>query len=256
MLGWSINLFRIRGIPLAVHASFFLLLAYVAVMGWREDGLPGLLWSVGALAAFFTCVVLHELGHSFTAMGYGIGVHRILLMPIGGMAELDAIPRQPGRELLITLAGPAVNFVIAAILWMIVGVPAGWPFGEYDYPATALGFAQLLLIWNLLMGCFNLLPVFPMDGGRILRALLALRLPYLRATLWATRIGKVLAITGAIVALFALDRPLMAVLFAFIFFAGDAEYRSAQRRELEEAEQRALSALTPSEIDEPPYLRP
>src|SRR6266566_4552253 len=101
MLGWSINLFRIRGIQLAVHASFFLLLAYVANGGWHEEGLSGLLWSVATLLTFFACVVLHELGHSFTAMHFGIGVRRILLMPIGGMAEFEDIPRQPSRELLI-----------------------------------------------------------------------------------------------------------------------------------------------------------
>ncbi|HEX2855419.1 MAG TPA: site-2 protease family protein [Opitutaceae bacterium] len=258
MLGWSINLFRIRGIQLAVHVSFFLLLAYAANLGWREDGLTGLLWSIATLAACFTCVVLHELGHSFTAMHYGIRVRRILLMPIGGMAELDEMPRQPSRELWITVAGPAVNFVIAGILWALLGVPQGWPFGDFDYPATALGFAHLLLTWNLLMGVFNLVPVFPMDGGRILRAVLATRLPYLRATFWAASVGKVLAATGALVAIIGFDRPLTAVLFAFIFFAGEAEYRAARRREREEAEWREVLARAyarmPPPLEEPPYL--
>lgn len=259
MLGWSINLFRIRGIQLAVHGSFFLLLAFVAGMGWWEAGLSGLLWSVAMLAAFFTCVVLHELGHSFTAMGYGIGVRRILLLPIGGMAELEEMPRQPSRELWITLAGPAVNFVIAAALWMVIGRPLGWPFGDYDYPATALGFAHLLLSWNLLMGSFNLLPIFPMDGGRILRAVLATRLPYLRATFWAASVGKVFAVVGALMALFVFDQLLTAVLFAFIFLVGEAEYRSAQRREREEAAWREVLARVyshlPPPVEEPPYLR-
>jgi Zn-dependent protease len=259
MLGWSINLFRIRGIQLAVHVSFFLLLAYVADLGWREDRLVGLLWSVATLLAFFTCVVLHELGHSFTAMRFGIGVRRILLMPIGGMAEFDDIPRQPSRELLITLAGPAVNFVIAAVLWATIGVPEDWRlFGFEDYPATAAGFGQLLLTWNLLMGLFNLVPVFPMDGGRIFRALLATRLPYMRATFWAASVGKVLAITAALLAFFVWHHPMTGVLFIFIFFAGDAEYRAAKRRELEDARWREVLAHTyramPPPIDEPPLL--
>src|SRR5688572_23239877 len=165
MLGWSMNLFRVRGIQLAVHFSFFLLLAVNAFVGWADAGQSGLLWHTAALLAFFTCVVLHELGHSFTAMHYGIGVRRILLMPIGGMAEFDSIPRQPSRELLITLAGPAVNFVIAAVFW--IALP---PAPEIETETmTALDFGHLLVRWNLLMGFFNLLPAFPMDGGRILR---------------------------------------------------------------------------------------
>jgi len=249
------NLFRIRGIQLAVHFSFFLLLGIIALDGWQEAGWVGMLWGVGTLLVFFTCVVLHELGHSFTAMHFGIGVRRILLMPIGGMAEFDDIPRQPSRELLITLAGPAVNFAIAAILWAVVGLPRGWPFG--DYPDTATGFAQLLLGWNLLMGCFNLVPVFPMDGGRIFRALLATRLPYLRATFIAATVGKVLSVVAALLALFVFHREMTAVLFAFIFFAGDAEYRGVKRRETEDAHWRAVlarayAALPPAE--EPPVL--
>lgn len=235
MLGWSINLFRIRGIRLAVHFSFLLLLAYVANEGWTEDGLNGLFWSVATILTFFSCVVLHELGHSFTAMHYGIGVRRILLMPIGGMAEFDSIPRRPLHELLITAAGPSVNFVIAAVLGLAVGLPRGWSFWSFaDYPANATGFAQMLLHWNLWMGCFNLLPSFPMDGGRILRALLAMRLPYLRATFWAATIGKVVCVLAAGYALFT-GHTMPAVLFAFIFVVGELEYRAVKRRELEDA---------------------
>lgn len=260
MLGWSINLFRIRGIQLAVHVSFLLLLAYIAELGWRDGGWVGLAWSVATLFAFFTCVVLHELGHSFTAMHFGIQVRGILLMPIGGMAQFEDIPRQPSRELLITIAGPAVNFAIAGLLSLWVGGPRGWFFDDYDFPETARGFAQLLLTWNLLMGCFNLAPVFPMDGGRIFRALLATRLPYLRATFWAATVGKILAVTAALLAILVWDRPLTAVLFGFIFFAADAEYRAAQRREWDDARYRAMLARRyaemPPPLNEPPLLQP
>ncbi|MDB6167814.1 MAG: peptidase [Verrucomicrobia bacterium] len=260
MLSWSINLFRIRGIQLAVHGSFFLLLAYAAFEGWQEAGGIGLLWSVGVLVAFFACVVLHELGHSFTAMGYGVRVRRILLMPIGGMAEMDSIPRQPSQELLVTLAGPAVNFAIAALLAATVGVPAGWHlFGFTDFPDTLRGFLQLLLHWNLLMGCFNLLPVFPMDGGRIFRALLATRLPYLRATRVAANVGKVLAIAGALLAILVYQHFLTAFLFVFIILAGEAEYRAVQRRDFDETRWRRMSAELhgrPSLVEEPPVLGP
>ncbi|HWA87212.1 MAG TPA: site-2 protease family protein [Opitutus sp.] len=252
MLGWSINLFRVRGIQLAVHFSFFLLLAWVANEGWEAGRMSGLLWSVATLLAFFGCVVLHELGHSFTAIHFGIGVRRILLMPIGGMAEFDAIPREPARELLITLAGPAVNFVIAAILGGLVGVPSGWPLYA-DYRADAAGFCQLLLTWNLVMGLFNLLPVFPMDGGRIFRALLAWRMPYLRATYWAATVGKVLAALAGALALLVFHRYLTAVLFAFIYFAGEAEYRAVRRREIEDAHWREMLARV---YGQPPTAEP
>ena len=260
MFGWSINLFRIRGIQLAVHGSFFLLLAYVALQAWPEGHWFGLLLNVAMLLLFFVCVVLHELGHSFTAMHFGIGVRRILLMPIGGVAEFDAIPREPRRELLITLAGPAVNFAIAAILGMIVGLPEGWrPFGFYDFPDTLVGLAQLLLHWNIIMGLFNLLPVFPMDGGRILRALLATRLPYLQATFWAATIGKVLAVSAGLIAALVFHNYFLAFLFAFIFATGDAEYRAVRRREAEDARWRALAnrpfPVLPLE-NEPPVIGP
>ncbi len=265
------NLFRVRGIQLAVHVSFFLLLGYVAWEGGRERlsdgtraGWIGVALNVALLLACFTCVVLHELGHSFTAMRFGVGVRRILLMPIGGMAEFDSIPREPSRELLITVAGPAVNFAIAGGIALFVSLPAAWPFLGGDFAADLRGFAQLLLQWNLIMGCFNLVPVFPMDGGRILRALLATRLPYVRATRVAATVGKVLAIAGVAVALLArqlniAEGPiyLLAALFAFICFAAGIEYRAVLRREREDAHWRQMFARlyrTQGPIDDPPVL--
>jgi len=226
------NLFRIRGIQLAVHSSFFLLLAYYAWLGWDADGAIGAAWSVAMIVAFFVCVVIHELGHSFTARRFGVNVPRILLMPIGGMAQFDSIPRQPRSELLITLAGPAVNFVIAAVLAIFLGLPQDWDAAGLPLSPVELG--RYLLIANLVMGCFNLIPVFPMDGGRILRALLAMRLPYLSATFWAMSIGKVLALLATVVAVYY-GYYMAAVLFVFILMAGDAEYRYVKRREAEDA---------------------
>jgi Zn-dependent protease len=222
------------------------------------------------LVSFFVCVVLHELGHCFTAIRYGITVPRILLLPIGGMAEFDGIPREPRRELLITVAGPAVNFVLAALLWLVLPRLNGAPGSdaETEIP-TLLESAHLLMKWNLAMGLFNLLPAFPMDGGRILRAALATRLNYVRATFWAATTGKVLCVIGAGVALFyrptadgeAFHNPLLAVLFAFIFFVGEMEYRAARRRELEEAHWRAVlarhfAATAATPLEDPPVLRP
>ena len=225
---------RVFGIRLAVHFSFLLLLAYVVWDGWREDGWLGAAWSTAAVVLLFACIVLHELGHSLTARRFGIVVPRILLLPIGGMAEFSAIPRQPRRELLITLAGPAVNF--AFVLGMGPFLPLSRLAANGEVPLTLMGLALEIWLMNLVMGCFNLLPVFPMDGGRILRALLATRWPYLKATFWAASVGKVLAIIGIAVMAFTVHNPLGAILFAFIFIAGDLEYRMIKRREEENAQ--------------------
>lgn len=257
MLGWSINLFRIFGIQLAVHASFVLLLGWFGWEGWQLGGLKGMGWSMLLIVLFFACVVLHELGHSLTARRYGVRTGRILLMPIGGMAEMDRIPRKPSAELLITIAGPAVNFVLAAGLLVVMWRDL-WQSSEVtEYGLKDLGFQ--LLVANALMGAFNLLPVFPMDGGRIFRALLAIRLPYLRATWWAATIGKALAGILAVLALTWWDRPLMFVLFVFIFLAADAEYRQVLRRDQEtayyaELTRRLAAAQGRTDPPEPPLI--
>lgn len=246
---WSWNLFRISGIPLSVHYSFLLLLVYIGYQGWTAQTWTGLVWSVLTVCAFFGCVVLHELGHSFAARRYGVGVRRILLMPIGGMAEFDSLPRQPSKELVITFAGPAVNFVVAALLW--------WPINQLPqqiYFYSAQGLLYQLFWANIIMGLFNLVPVFPMDGGRIFRALLATKFTYLKATHWASLVGKVLAVIGAAVMFFWLESWLGALLFGFIFIAGDAEYKAVKRREVEDAHWREMLARLHRERQELPPL--
>ncbi len=254
MLGWSFNLFKIRGIQLSVHVTFLLLLGYWAYQGYQDGGSGGAFWSTTLILAIFTCVVLHELGHSLTARHFGVGVRRILLMPIGGMAEFDAIPRQPGRELLITAAGPAVNFVLAGALWIVSDRSSGVP--DSALPSSLGELVWCLLYWNIAMGIFNLLPAYPMDGGRILRALLATRLPYLRATFWAVMVGKVIA-AGAALTAFYFHRYLTATLFTFIFFAGEAEYQALKRRERQDAQWRAMleQLRVAPPVEEPPFLQ-
>jgi Zn-dependent protease len=256
MLKWSLKLFRVFGIQLSVHSTFFVLAGYVAWAGWsdavtdqwRHPVLGGLV-NLVALAVFFTCVVLHELGHALTARRFGVGTPRILLLPIGGMAEFDSIPRKPSSELMIALAGPAVNFAIAALLLIFVSFP-GEQIGllvRSFFAAGEIGgdismtLPQELLTMNVIMGCFNLVPVFPMDGGRVLRALLATQLSYLRATLYAATVGKVFA-TTAVVAAVLNGRVQLALLFAFIIFAGEMEYRAVRRRERDEARWRQMLA--------------
>jgi Zn-dependent protease len=255
MLGWSINLFKVFGIQLAVHASFVLLLAYWGYQGWLEGGVLGMAWSVGLIVLFFVCVILHELGHSLTAKRYGINVPRIMLLPIGGMAEFDRIPRRPSQELLITAAGPGVNFLLVGVL-----LPVVWNDFFHSESVAAYspaGVVVQLVYANFIMGVFNLVPVFPMDGGRIFRALLAMKLPYLRATWWAVMVGRVLAI-GFIAWSLYTDRLMLAVLFTFILFAGNNEYQVALRRDQEEAYWRELArqavVVPPERPGEPPLI--
>jgi Zn-dependent protease len=255
MLGWSINLCRIFGIQLSVHASFAVLIVYWAWRGYAEDEWRGAGMHLALGVSFFVCVILHELGHALTARRYGVNTPRILLLPIGGMAEMDGIPRQPRAEFLITIAGPAVNFALALLL-----LPVVWPvFTREDGEILAAvgGYWPMLLWANLVMGTFNLLPVFPMDGGRIFRAMLASRLPYLRATWWAVTVGKISSIALAFSAIYFAESWLLGALFVFIFFAADAEYRHTVRREKEAAYwaqwAKQAQVLDPNQA-EPPVL--
>jgi Zn-dependent protease len=229
MLDWSIKLFRIRGIQLEMHFTFLLLLAYFGHEGWKYAGTIGLIWGCLLLLAVFACVVLHELGHSLVAMRYGVKVHRILLLPIGGMAQFDRIPREPLKELAITAAGPAVNFILFTILYFSIGSFSIEQIAALPLSLRQLGFSLAAI--NLVMGVFNLVPVFPMDGGRIFRAFLAMKLDYLRATKWASAIGKILATAGASYALLAHGNFLTAALFTFIYIGGDLEYKYVRRQE-------------------------
>lgn len=255
MLGWSINLFRVFGIQLAVHATFLLLLAYWGYQGWAEGGALGMVWSIGLIILFFVCVTLHELGHSLTARRYGVNTPRILLLPIGGMAEMDHIPRKPSAEFFITLAGPAVNFVLAALVFPFTWREVLGLSGIVPHSTDELLFQ---LFWaNLVMGLFNFLPIYPMDGGRILRSILAIWLPYLRATGWAVTTARVLAPILAFVAIYFLNSWMIGVLFIFILLAGNTEYQLLMRREAEAAYWAELARqVTPTTPDEPPLLVP
>jgi Zn-dependent protease len=239
MLGWSMNLFRIRGTQLSVHVSFLFLLAYVAWEGWAAAAWRGAIWLMLGMLAVFVCVTLHELGHALAARCFGIRVPRILLLPIGGMAEMESIPRRPRDEIIIALAGPAVNYVLIGLLMIFVRFPHGWHLGYFEL--TAAGMGRYLVLANLVMGVFNLLPAFPMDGGRVLRALLATRLSYLRATQIAAGVGKVVALAGAAYLIYNANY-LGGVLFAFIIFAGERELRAVARLEQAAAHWRTIES--------------
>src|SRR5262245_8734034 len=179
---WSWPIGRIAGIDIKVHATFVLLLIFVGFAYWSEQrSAAAVVAGVGLTLAIFLCVVLHELGHALTARRYGIRTRDIVLLPIGGVARLERIPEEPMRELAVAVAGPAVNVVIAAVLFVVLQASGRWE-GSATMSFTEGPFLGRLLYVNVWLVLFNLLPAFPMDGGRMLRAILAMRWEYVRAT--------------------------------------------------------------------------
>lgn len=184
----SAHLFKAFGIPVRAHWSFWLVV-FVFATEFQTYLQGGLAESLLLTVCFYGCLLLHELGHSLTARRYGINTREIKMTMLGGMAMFDRSPRVPRQELFITAAGPLVNFVIAGLLFAGQCLAFGLPF-DLSFAVWTSKFCWLLMILNLVLGIFNLLPGFPMDGGRILRALLALKLPYLKATHIAVRVGQ------------------------------------------------------------------
>ncbi len=205
----SFEIFRVLGIPVRVHSSLLFFLVVAGLVFGQGGGLAGILMTIIFLGLVFSFVLLHELGHAVVARANGVGVRRITLHPLGGIAALTHMPRDPRKEMAIAIAGPAVNFVLAGV------------FGAayFLFPIELL---RLLVTVNLVLGLFNLLPGFPMDGGRILRAWLARRRPYDEATRIAARTGQVVAVLMGVVGLVTMH--LMLVMIAvFIFVAAQAE---------------------------------
>src|SRR5215470_6509413 len=177
-MSWSLPIFRIAGIQLRIHITFLLLIAWLAFGYYAQGGSAVAASRVIFVLLLFLCVVLHEFGHAFAAKAFGFNTPDITLLPIGGVARLERMPEEPLQELVIAVAGPTVNVVIALGLFLAGGSQA------FFNPSTIEGgslVAQLMTI-NILLLLFNLLPAFPMDGGRVLRAMLATRMTYARAT--------------------------------------------------------------------------
>lgn len=211
------------GIDLFLHPTFLLLLAFVGLNG--GGGLP----AIALVSATFGCVLLHELGHALTARQFGIPTADITLYPIGGVARLLRMPKAPGAELLIALAGPAVNVLIAAALAGLLGVSALIDPHGTSRMAEVSWFFQNLLYINVGLAVFNMFPAFPMDGGRVLRALLSLRMGRPRATVVAATLGQLLAVALPLVLMalgaFSVFHLAMA---AFLYLAAGAELAQAR----------------------------
>lgn len=218
---WSWKLGRLAGIDVYVHATFFLLIAWVGLSYWQRDGtLAAVLGGVSFILALFACVVLHELGHALTARRYGIRTRNITLLPIGGVAALERMPEDPKQEITVALAGPAVNLVIAACLWVWLSLSSAL-VGVVQFDLTGGLFLQQLMLLNIVLAVFNLLPAFPMDGGRVLRAALSMRMGRSRATQVAARVGQGLALCMGILGM--LYNPFLMFIAIFIWFGASAE---------------------------------
>lgn len=218
---WSIKVGNIFGISVYLHFTFVLLLAFLGFLTWKSTGsIYAAVDGLAFIVALFGCVLLHELGHALMARHYGIKTSDITLLPIGGLARLERMPEKPMQELWVALAGPAVNVAIAAVLFAGLVMTRGFALPA-ELNLTDGSVWQRLLSINLVLAVFNLLPAFPMDGGRILRALLATRLGRRRATAIAANVGQAMAILMGFVGFFY--SPMLVFIAIFVFLGAQAE---------------------------------
>lgn len=225
---WSFSLGTVGGTELKVHATFFLLLIWIVTAGSLADGVIAGLINAAFIIAIFGCVVLHEFGHAAMARRFGIRTPDITLLPIGGMARLERFPENPRQEILIALAGPAVNVVIWIALTLFLNVRVSFDLlGSLEDPSR--GFLARLATVNLVLVVFNLIPAFPMDGGRVLRAILAMATDRVRATRIAAQIGQAMAFLFGLLGLTS-GNPILVLIAVFIFFAAGAEGQEAALR--------------------------
>ena len=225
---WSLKATRIAGIDVYIHFTFFLLLAWVAFIHWKQTGSIGAaLVGVLFILSIFACVVLHELGHALAAKKYAIRTRDIILLPIGGVARLEKMPDKPVQELWVALAGPAVNVGIATALAVYLYVSNSFSPVDQSTMTTA-PFLERILGVNIFLVLFNMIPAFPMDGGRVLRALLAMRLAYTRATRISANLGQGIALLFGIFGLFY--NPLLLFIAFFVWIGAAQEARMTQMK--------------------------
>lgn len=236
---WSYRVATIAGIQVRVHLTFLLLLAFYAWIGYKHGGAQAGVAGVVFILLIFLCVLLHEFGHALAARTFGIRTPDITLLPIGGVARLERMPANPQQELLIAIAGPAVNVLIAIAIFLVMARVVPLPGFNPMETASGTPLDQLLGI-NVMLVVFNMIPAFPMDGGRVLRAVLATRMRYLAATRIAARIGQVIAMVFGVVSLTAMEirilgftfgGPILGLIAIFVFLGAQQELAYAQFRE-------------------------
>ena len=222
----SLSLGRIAGIRVQIHWTFLLIIGWVTFVEMQKGSdLSTILITIVFVLVIFACVVLHELGHALAARRYGIATRKITLLPIGGVASLEKMPEDPKQELVVALAGPAVNVVIALILMIFL-----YPFPDYSSEMEQLqtinkgNFLFYLFATNVMLVLFNAIPAFPMDGGRVLRALLAFRMDRVRATQIAASLGQVIAFVFAMIGFFNPQYFWLIIIGIFVYFGASGEY--------------------------------
>ncbi|MGZ8378317.1 MAG: site-2 protease family protein [Gemmatirosa sp.] len=227
---WSWRIARIAGIDVHVHATFVLLLGFYALSAYqRTRSYEASAMAVGFVALVFAIVLMHEYGHALAARRYGIATQDITLLPIGGVARLERMPREPRQELVVALAGPAVNVVLAVLLWAGLRVFGGTPAPMGGSFAADEGFfshslAEQLLRVNVWLAAFNMIPAFPMDGGRVLRAVIAWRTgDYARATVRAAAVGRFFALLFGLIGFFVTRSPMLVLVALFVWMAAASE---------------------------------
>jgi Zn-dependent protease/predicted transcriptional regulator len=226
---WSLRLGRWAGVDVYVHATFSLLLIWVGMAVWLSThNVVATLTEVVFVLCIFMCVLLHEFGHALTARGYGIRTRDITLLPIGGMARLERIPEKPSQEFWVALAGPAVNLVIAGVL--LAGLVLLGQVESLAKMSFLKGtFVERLIMVNAFILLFNLLPAFPMDGGRVLRAFLASRMPYVQATHIAASIGQGMAFLFGFLG-FAMGHLILLLIAFFVWIGASQESGAVELR--------------------------
>jgi Zn-dependent protease/CBS domain-containing protein len=223
---WSLNIGSLVGTKIQVHVTFLLFLGWIFVASWASGG-PAEAWqSLAFMLLLFACVLAHEFGHIFMARRFGVASPSVTLLPIGGVAQLEHIPEKPSEELLIAIAGPAVNVVIALALIVLGATLDLRSLSGVDN--ARIGMIDRLAAVNLFLVVFNMIPAFPMDGGRVLRAALASRLGYVRATEIAASIGQVVAFALGFLGLFG--NPLLIFIAIFVYLAATSEARLVAMR--------------------------
>jgi len=229
-MSWSFPIGTVKGTVIRIHLTFLLLLLWIGGTAYAQGGPEAALASVVFICLLFLCVLLHEFGHVFAARRYGVQTPDITLLPIGGVARLERIPEKPAEELVVAMAGPAVNVVIAAILVLLLGgVPSIQAMAEMQN--QGLGMLERLAWVNVMLVVFNLIPAFPMDGGRMLRAALAWRLGYVRATQIAAGVGQVVAFGLGLLGLFG-GNPLLVFIALFVYLGAASESQAVQMRDV------------------------
>ncbi|MGB9601518.1 MAG: site-2 protease family protein, partial [Limisphaerales bacterium] len=226
---WSIRIARVAGIDVKIHITFILFLLWIGFTYYTLGGAGAAVDGVIFVLALFGCVLLHEFGHAIAARSFGIRTPDITLLPIGGVARILRIPEKPHQELIMALAGPAVNFIIAGFLVFILGRQIDIEYlEELDKPGIEL-LGKLATV-NIMLAIFNLIPAFPMDGGRILRSLLAMTMNYSRATQIAAWIGQGLAFVFALVGL--VFNPMLIFIALFVYLGASQEASMAHIKDI------------------------